>query len=142
MTTPATWMRLRAYPRSVKLTLAVYALAFAFGTCVHVAALLWCGPPPHPILNHPLVYAYADSLTVLDPLVILLLLRFPRAGLLLAVAIMLTDVGKDCFVQYVYFHASPSDAEDYVLQVHTAFLGFVLGSAPFLWSYLGRKGAA
>lgn len=135
-------MRLRSYPPSVKLALAVYALAFAFGTCVHVVALLWWGPPPHPILNHPLVYAYADSLTLLDPLVIVLLLRFPRAGLLLAAAIMLTDVGKDYFVQYVYSHAPPADAVDYVLQAHTAFLGFVLGSAPFLWSHLGRRGAA
>jgi hypothetical protein len=140
MKTTAALMRLRSYPLSVKLALAVYALAFSFGTCVHVTILLhlW-GPPPHPV-SQSLMYGY-DTLAFLDPLVIFLLFRFPRAGLLLALAILLADVGVN--TAYMYSHPPIGRyAADYGGHANSIFLGFVLGSAPFLWSYLGRTDAA
>ena len=126
-------------PSSVKFALAVYALAFAFGTYVHVTILLhlW-GPPPHPV-SQSLVYGY-DTLAFLDPLVILLLLRFPRAGLLLASAVMLADVGVNAFVAYLHPLVG-SYAADYGAQANSVFLGFVLGSAPLIWPHLDRKDA-
>jgi hypothetical protein len=135
-------MRLRSYPSGVKFALAGYALAFAFGTLVHVTILLHFGPPPHAFVNHPLlhrrlVYGY-DTLAFLDPLVIFLLLRFPRAGLLLALAIMLADVGVNTLVDYMDFHPLLG-TPDPGAQANSVFLGFVLGSAPLLWPYLGRK---
>jgi hypothetical protein len=140
MNTTAVSMRLRSYPSGVKFVLAVYALAFAFGTCVHVTLLL-SGPPPHPV-NHSLVYGY-DTLAFFDPLVIVLLLRLPRAGLLLALAIMLADVGVNTFVAYMYPHPLVAAyIPDPGAQANSVFLGFVLGSAPFLWPYLGRKDVA
>lgn len=147
MNTTDVSMRLRSYPSGVKFTLAVYALAFAFGTCVHVSILLhsW-GPPPHALVDHRLmhrwlVYGY-DTLAFFDPLVIFLLIRFPRAGLLLASGIMIVDVGVNAFAAYVYLHPPLGwYAADYGAQANSVFLGFVLGSAPFLWPYLGRKDA-
>jgi hypothetical protein len=127
--------RLRSYPWGVKFALAVYALAFAFGTLVHVTILLhsWRSPP-HPVVSPWLVYGY-DTLAFFDPLVIFLLLRLPRAGLLLALAIMLADVGVN--TAYGHFHPSiGSYAADYGAQANSVFLGFVLGSAPILWPYL------
>jgi hypothetical protein len=141
MNTPTVWTRLRCYPTLVKLALAGYVLAFAFGACVHATVLLgWWGSPPHPV-NPWLAYGY-DSLVFFDPLVIALLLRFPRAGLLLAVAIMLADVGVNTFAAYMSTHV-PVDryAADYGARANSAFLGFVLGTAPFLWPYLGRRDA-
>jgi hypothetical protein len=35
MPTHTAWMRLQSYPRRVKLTLAVYAIAFLVGTSTH-----------------------------------------------------------------------------------------------------------
>lgn len=134
-------MRLRSYPSGVRFALVVYALAFAIGTCVHATILLhmW-GPPPHPV-SQSLVYGY-DTLAVFDPLVIVLLLRAPRAGLLLALAIMLADVGVHAVAAYMYFQPPVGwYATDYGAQANGVFLGFVLGSAPFLWPYLGRKDA-
>jgi hypothetical protein len=143
MNATAVSMRLRSYPAWVKVALVVYVLAFAFGTCVHVTILmgLW-GPAPHPLAHHPLIHAYADSLTLLDPLVIFLLFRFPRAGLLLASAIILSDVGMHAFETYMYVAAAGPYAVGIDGQLQTAFLGFVLGTAPFLWSYVGRKDPA
>lgn len=86
--------------------------------------------------------AYWTSLTVLDPLAIFLLLRFPGAGLLVTLAIMLTDVGINSFVTLMYSDATPHYAVGYFVQLQTAFLGFVLGSAPFLWREFARGDAA
>jgi hypothetical protein len=137
---PTAVSALRSYPSGVKFVLAVYALAFAFGTCVHVASLLHLSGPPSPPVNQSLVYGY-DTLAFLDPLVIFLLLRFPRAGLFLGLAIMLADVGVNAFVASM--HGSVGCyASDLGAQANSVFLGFVLGSAPFLWPYLARKNVA
>lgn len=137
MKATAAWIGSRSHPRSVKLALAVYILAFALGTVVHLIVLAHgLGAPARALMNHPLVRVYADSLTFLDALVVVLLLRLSRTGLLLASAIMLTDVGMNSFVTYAYVHAACSLAMDYFAQTNIAFLGFVLGSAPFLWPYL------
>jgi hypothetical protein len=107
------------------------------GTTTHLIALLngwWL--PHHPFLN-----AYWTSLTFLDPLVVFLLLRFPKAGLLLALTIILTDVGINSLATYLYFDNNGHYAVDYFIQLQTAFLGFALGSAPFLWAQFNGKNA-
>jgi hypothetical protein len=126
-------MRLQSYPRRVQLTLAVYAIAFLIGTSTHlIGALRGWWMPSHPFLN-----AYWASLTFLDPLAVLLLFRSPRIGLLLAVAIMVSDVGLNSLA--TYFNTDGHYAVDYFVQLQSAFLGFVLGSAPFLWAQLKGK---
>jgi hypothetical protein len=110
-------------------------MAFMIGTTTHLIVLLngwWL--PHHPFLN-----AYWTSLTFLDPLVIILLLRSPRAGLLLALTIILTDVGINSLATYLYFDKDGHYAVDYFIQLQTAFLGFALGSAPFLWAQFYDK---
>jgi hypothetical protein len=138
MLTQTTWTRLQSYPRWVKLTLSVYAIAFLIGTSTHLNVLLhgWW------FVHHPFLNTYWTSLTFLDPLVVFLLLRSPRAGLILALAIMLTDVGINSLATYLYLDIDRHYAVDYFVQLQTAFLGFVLGSAPFLWTHLDYKGVA
>ena len=133
-----TWQQLRLYPRWVKMTLAVYAVAFAIGTTTHLIADIqgWW------FAHHPLINGYWASLTFFDPLAVFLLVRFPKAGLLLAVTIMLTDVGINSLATYLYFDTDENYAVNYALQLQTAFLGFVLGSAPFLWVQFSGKNAA
>jgi hypothetical protein len=123
-------MRLQSYPRRVQLTLAVYAIAFLIGTSTHLIGVLRGWWMPH----HPFLNAYWASLTFLDPLVVFLLIRSPRMGLLVAVAIMVTDVGVNSIA--TYFNTDGRYEVDYFVQLQTAFLGFVLGSAPFLWAQL------
>ena len=91
--------------------------------------------------QHPFVTAYWTSLTVLDPLAVVLLVFAPRKGLLLALAIMLTDVAINSGVTYMDLPPASPYAVGYPVQLQTAFLGFVLGSIPFLWRYLGLKDA-
>jgi hypothetical protein len=71
--------------------LAVYVIAFAVGTVSHVVDLLRGGLVPHK--QHPLAFnVFWSSLTLFDPLAIVLLLRRQRAGLVLAGLIMVLDV--------------------------------------------------
>jgi hypothetical protein len=130
--------RLQSYPTWVKLTLTMYSIAFLIGTTTHLIALLNGWWLPH----HPLINTYWGSLTFLDPLVVFLLLRLPRAGLLLALAIIASDVGINSLATYLYFDSDGHYTVDYFVQLQTAFLGFVLGSAPFLWAQFNVKNAA
>jgi membrane protein HdeD len=132
------WRRLRSYPTWVKLTLTVYSIGFLIGTTTHLIAFLNGWWLPH----HPLINTYWGSLTFLDPLVVFLLLRFPRTGLLLSLVIIASDVGVNSLATYLYFDSDGRYAVDYFIQLQTAFLGFVLGSAPFLWAQFNVKSAA
>ena len=131
-TRSAAW---RAYPPWVRAVLGVYVLAFAVGTGTHLDALVhgW-GFAHHPLLN-----AYLTLLTVVDPVVIWLVLRVPRAGVIAALLTMLTDVGINSVVSYLYFSTPGHYAVNDFVQLQTVFLGFVLGSAPFLWMHFSAS---
>ena len=74
---------------------------------------------------------YWTSLAVLDLMAAALLLWWPRMGLVLTVAIMVSDVAVNSYARWVlgfggwYFEVS--------LQLQTLFLGFVAGSFPVVW---------
>ena len=55
---------------------------------------------------------------------------------------MPTDVGINSLVTYLYLDTDGHYAVDHNVQLQTAFLGFVLGSALFLWAHLNGKGVA
>jgi membrane protein HdeD len=136
MPTNSAWKRLIAYPRWVQISLSVYAAGFLIGTSTHVSVLLHGWFLPH----HPLLNSYWTALTFLDPLVVVLLLFAPRAGLVLAVGIMLSDVGVNSLATYT--DAQGKYLVDYFVQLQTLFLGFVLGSAPFIWTVTPRRAAS
>jgi hypothetical protein len=125
-------------PFGVRLVLGVDVLAFLIGTGTHLMSLVrgvWL--PHHPFLN-----AFWGSLTFLDPLTAVLLLRAPRAGLLLALLIMITDVGINSAASYLYLEAPGKYAIDYFVQLQSIFLGFLVGSMPFVWDGVGRDSAS
>jgi hypothetical protein len=53
--------------------------------------------------------------------------------------IMASDVAINSFASWMYFHPGEEYAANYALQLQTAFLGFVLGSAPYLWAHFDRR---
>jgi len=71
-----------------------------------------------------------NSLVLLDAAVVLLLLSGRRrASLALGLAIMVVDVAVNSYASLVLSSAGFQTA----LVVQAAFLGFLLGAAPFLW---------
>ncbi len=112
---------------------AAYATCLALATITHVLVdvrygILLDGLAP---LGYPLgVRMYWASLTLLDPLAALFLFFRPRAGLVLCVAIIVTDVLNNSWVRY---HRREVDI-GYVLQV--VFLVFVLATVRYAWEGL------
>ena len=77
------------------------------------------------------VNVFWTALTFLDVLAAALLLWRPRAGVVLAVTIMLSDVVVNSYGKYgLGFGGGWNDLP---LQGQTWFLGFVLGAAPLVW---------
>jgi hypothetical protein len=77
-----------------------------------------------------LLEAFWTSLIVLDLIATALLLsRFRRSALLMSAAIMLADVVANTYAMIVLDIAALSLA----VPLQATFLGYVLGSLPFLW---------
>ncbi len=111
-----------------KAALIVYCLCFAQGTFAHVLDVTGRGWPPY---HHgPLALrVFWTALVLLDPAVILLLLRSRRTGLLAAAAVMLLDVGANSYAAFTLH----DDGFALALPLQCAFLGYILGTLPFLW---------
>lgn len=111
-----------------RLAVGILVAGFAIGTTTHVLQLVnrgWVVNPSAPIWMN----GYWTALTFLDPLAAVLLLRSRRAGLVLAFAIMLSDVAINTYAMRLFdFPGLPA-----ALQLQTVFLGFLLGATGFLW---------
>lgn len=103
-------------------------VGFVIGTTTHVLQLVnsgWLVFAAAPIW----MIAYWTSLTLLDPLAAMLLLRARRAGLILATTIMLSDVAVNTHALY----GLKLPFAVWALQLQMLFGGFLLGAAGFLW---------
>ncbi|MGZ8286724.1 MAG: hypothetical protein ACXW27_13045 [Allosphingosinicella sp.] len=109
--------------------LAVYLAAFGAASFFHASDIVRWGLLPYDHAPRP-INVFWTSLTLLDPLVIVLLVTGRRRpGLALAALVMIADVAVNSYAFFVLdFWASPGS-----LLMQSAFLGFVLGSLPFLW---------
>ena len=107
----------------------IWIAAFALGTYTHLLGVLHAGFMPTP--EAPLwANLYWTSLTVLDPLAILLIvLGRARAAIVLALSIMINNV---IINSWASFGLNLSGFE-VSLPMQTAFSGFVAGSSLYLW---------
>lgn len=118
----------------VTVALGLYAVCFAGGAFNHARDFLGHGPRPYAAAPLPLEVFWSALLPLDVAVVILLCCGRRRAGLLLAAAIMVVDVAANSYAVRTYgWDVSTA------LQLQSLFLGFVLGSLPFLWPRgLGR----
>lgn len=111
-----------------RLAIGVLVAGFAIGTTTHTVQLVtrgWVVFTAAPVWMN----VYWTALTFLDPLAAVLLLRSRRAGLVLALAIMLSDVAINSYA----LHGLGLHFAFWALQAQTLFLGFLLGVVGFLW---------
>lgn len=113
-----------SYPRAVRWTLLTSLLGLGGATFNHLRDLYVGGWLPY-VGAPSAVNAYWTCLTFLDPLAAALLIFRTRAGLILTLGLMLSDGG----ISVGMAEGELSGA----LLAQTEFLGFVLGSAAFLW---------
>lgn len=109
--------------------LAIYVGCFSVGVVTHSLDFLARGLRPYSFAPPPLE-AFWSALVLLDALtVVLLLTGCRRAGLILAVGIMVSDVAINSYAHYVMKFVEMG----WAIQLQSLFLGFVIGSAAFLW---------
>jgi hypothetical protein len=112
-----------------RIALTIYILCFAEGTINHLLDFISGGWAPYH-LGPSFLRVFWTLLVVLDPAVIALLISgWRRTGLLAACGLMLADVAANSYASFVLHYQGFAVA----LPLQTLFLGFVLGSAGFLW---------
>ena len=107
----------------------VVVIGFAIGTTMHVLQLVnagWIVFADAPTWMN----VYWAALTLLDPLAVVLLLRRRTLGLMLGLAVMLSDVGINSYA----FYGLNLPFAFAALQLQTLFGGFLLGAIGFLIS--------
>jgi membrane protein HdeD len=110
--------------------LAIYAVCL-LGAGLNHAHDLWQGGWLPYRMAPLLLNWYWTSLTLLDSLAVVFLLVKPRIGSLLTLAIIVSDVAVNSYAIYALGNSGWYSLAS--LQLQTLFLGFVLGSFPFLW---------
>ncbi|WP_448811035.1 hypothetical protein [Agromyces bauzanensis] len=111
----------------VALVLAVWVAGFSVGTIFHLIELLTQGSGVYG--NMPVcVRVFWVSLTIIDPLVVILILLRRRAGIWLGSAVMVADVAVNWTVAL-----SVAGATGPGLITQPLFLLFLLSTAPLLW---------
>jgi hypothetical protein len=117
----------RALPRSIRTVRLVWIAGFLVGTTTHVADLVLGGSGVYS--GYPdAVRLFWVSLTVLDPLAVVLVAVRSRSGVLLGVAIMLADVAVNVSVA-----ATIGGLALFGLVNQSLFCAFVLLAARPLW---------
>ena len=114
----------------IRVVIGIYIACFGIGVFNHARDFMTFGWRPYGWGPNPLELFWT-SLIFLDALVIALLLsRFRRAGLVLAASIMIADVTANTYALV----ALSIPAFGFAVPLQATFLGFVLGSLPFVWS--------
>ena len=111
-----------------RICIAIYCACFAQGTVAHILDFINEGWLPYhrgPLL----IRVFWTFLVLLDPGVIVLLLKHRRAGLVAAGSIMLLDVIANSYAAFILRDNGFAIA----LPLQCLFVGFILGSFPFLW---------
>ena len=107
----------------------IYIACFGIGAFNHARDFLAYGWRPYS-WGPPLLEAFWTSLIVLDTLAIVMFLtRFKKSALLTAAAIMISDVAANTYALNVLNMPGFGLA----IPLQATFLGFVLGSLPFVW---------
>lgn len=127
----------QAYPVAISVIFGIYTIGFLAGTYTHAMGLLQKGflavAPRAPWLLN----IYWDSLTLIDPLTVILLWTRPTVGIGLAVLIMFTDVIINAFAYAVgYFGPPLPGMVPTELFIQSLFATFVFVTAPMAVSQL------
>ena len=116
-------------PPRVRYSRALLCGGFAVGTVTHLENVLRHGLVPAP--DQPLGFnLFWSALAIVDPLVVLLLVFRPRAGLVAAAIIMAADLSINVAAMY---GTGPSLAALWPLAFQTVFALFLVVAAPRCW---------
>ena len=127
-------------PRAVRAVALGAVVVLGYGTVVHVVQLVAAGFDPYP--EQPTwLRLYFVGLTVLDPLAAVLIARARRSGVVLAVAVLVTDAAANAWADHVVDDVGGLTAGRVGLAVITLLALVLVLTAPRLWQHAARPGA-
>ncbi|WP_019515833.1 hypothetical protein [Sphingomonas sp. Mn802worker] len=107
----------------------VIVAGFVWGTLTHAADWWRYGWWPYRF-GPPMLNAFWNALVLLDAMTVVLLLRRDlRAGLMLAIVVMVADVAANSYA----WRMLGVTAFEGAVPIQAAFLGYVVGAVPLLW---------
>jgi hypothetical protein len=107
--------------------------ALGIGTSTHIENCWRAGYLPIP--RQPFVFnLYWTSLTVLDPMAAVLLVLRPRAGLVVSVVIMLSDISINAYA----FQPRGALRVEWPFWLQVTFALFLFAVSPYCWRRLPR----
>lgn len=125
----------RALPRGIRIAQLIWIAGFLVGTTTHIADLVFGGSDAY--FGYPdAVRLFWVSLTVLDPLAVVLIALRSRAGVPLGVLIMIADVTVNLSVA-----ATVGGLSLFGLVNQSLFCAFVLIAARPLWRAFSTRTA-
>jgi hypothetical protein len=125
-------------PRRVRVVATATVLLLAYGTVVHVVQLVAAGSDPYPGLPGWL-RGYFVGLTVLDPLAAVLLARGRRSGVVLSVAVLVTDAAANAWANLVVDTSAGVTLGRVGTAVITVLALVLLAAARPLWRATGPR---
>lgn len=124
--------RWRGQPRWLRGAVTALTVLLLYGAAVHVVQIAAAGGEPYPGLPGWLLL-YFVSLTVLDPFAAVLLLLRWRSGVVLAVAVLVTDAVANALANYTFDQTAGLTAGRLGQAVITLLALASLAVAPSLW---------
>jgi len=122
----------RGEPAPARAAALVVVVLLGYGTAVHLIQLVTSGFDPYPHLPGWLRTSFT-ALTVLDPLAAVLLARRHRSGVVLAVAVFVSDAAANAVANYGLDPSAGVTAGRLGQAVLTILASAVCGAAPHLW---------
>jgi len=124
-------------PRAVRAVALGTVAVLGYGTVVHVVQLVAAGSDPYP--EQPgWLRLYFVALTLLDPLAAVLLYRARRSGVVLAVAVLVTDAVANAWANYAVDDAGGLTAGRVGQAVVTLLALVLVLASGRLWQHAGR----
>ena len=133
--------RWQGAPTPVRTVALGLVLVLVYGTAVHVVHLVTAGFAPYPGLPGWLK-TYFTALAVLDPLAAVLLARRCRSGVVLTVAVLVSNSAANGFANYVLDPAQGVTAGRAGHAVITLLAGVACAAAPALWRSAGAASSS
>ena len=120
----------------VKLILLIYMFCFLWATKNHVIDIWRGGLLPYKYA--PLAFnIYWTSLTLLDPITIILLYCLPYHGMIVAVLIMVSDIAVNLYATYALWNSDLFS--NTILQLQILFGIFLFLTVPILWKRIAAS---
>jgi hypothetical protein len=120
----------------IRFIVIVYIIGFSAGTTTHIMDIVKFGLFGYYWVSLP-INVYWTSLTILDPLAVVLMIFKPYWGIVLSVLIMVSDLSVNIYTAIIYY-MEKGNLDIFHLSFQIPFGVFIFITAPILWTKIRK----